>query len=49
MEGAEAAKTSNDHLWYGKALEGIGICLVLMLHLKHDFTVCCPPPIPVLS
>lgn len=39
VEGAEAAKTSSDHLWYGRALEGIGICMVLLLHLKVDFQV----------
>ncbi|KAH0615057.1 uncharacterized protein H6S33_000693 [Morchella sextelata] len=44
IEGAEAARTSSDHLWYGKALEGIGICMVLLLHLKVDFQI---PSIPL--
>lgn len=39
VEGGGVAKNYNDHLWHGKALEGIGICLAILLHLKVDFQV----------
>ncbi|PWW77774.1 TRAPP II complex protein [Tuber magnatum] len=37
VEGGNVAKSNNDHLWHGKALEGIGICLAILVHLKVDF------------
>ncbi|KAG0642031.1 TRAPP II complex [Tuber brumale] len=37
VEGGNVAKNNNDHLWHGKALEGIGICLAIFVHLKVDF------------
>ena len=40
VEGGNIAKNNNDHLWHGKALEGIGICLAILVHLKVDFQVC---------
>lgn len=39
IEGAEVAKTYNDHLWHGKALECIGVCMVILAYLKHNFQV----------
>ncbi|KAL7272815.1 hypothetical protein RUND412_004361 [Rhizina undulata] len=43
VESANSAKANNDFLWHGKALEGIGICLVVMAQLKVDFQI---PMIP---
>ncbi|KAF3931375.1 hypothetical protein ABW19_dt0200042 [Dactylella cylindrospora] len=45
-EGAIAAKTNSDYLWHGKALEGIGVSLVMMAFLGLEFqipTVVFPP------
>lgn len=39
VEGAEVCKLNNDHLWHGKALEGVGVCLVILAHLKVNFQV----------
>ncbi|KAF8472132.1 TRAPP II complex [Kalaharituber pfeilii] len=43
VEGANVAKNYNDHLWHGKALDGIGICLVILAYLGVDFQI---PNIP---
>ncbi|KAI5820096.1 TRAPP II complex [Pyronema omphalodes] len=43
VEGAESCRGVNDHLWHGKALEGIGVCLLILSNLKIPFTV---PVIP---
>ncbi|KAA8895856.1 TRAPP II complex [Sphaerosporella brunnea] len=43
VEGADVCRASNDHLWHGKALEGIGICLVLLANLGVQFQI---PTIP---
>ncbi|KAF8534674.1 TRAPP II complex [Trichophaea hybrida] len=42
-DGAEACRSSNDHLWHGKALEGIGVCLVVLANSKTSFQI---PTIP---
>ncbi|KAF3102111.1 hypothetical protein TWF103_007753 [Orbilia oligospora] len=38
-EGALAAKNSGDFLWHGKALEGIGVCLVIMAYMGLDLQI----------
>ncbi|ANB14360.1 Trs120p [Sugiyamaella lignohabitans] len=38
-EAATILKTAYDHLWYGSALEGIGICLVLQSFLEVPVTI----------
>ncbi|KAL7625112.1 hypothetical protein AAE478_004326 [Parahypoxylon ruwenzoriense] len=46
IEGATVAKSVNDHLWHGKALELITICLLLLGWVGVEFqvpTVCLPP------
>ncbi|KAI5803120.1 TRAPP II complex [Geopyxis carbonaria] len=43
IEGADVCRANNDHLWHGKALEGIGVCLVILAHLKVPFQI---PQIP---
>lgn len=39
VEGANIARSNNDHLWHGKALDGIGVCLVILAYLGVDFQV----------
>ena len=39
VEGANVARNNNDHLWHGKALNGIGVCLVILAYLGVDFQV----------
>ncbi|KAI1406515.1 Trs120-domain-containing protein [Hypoxylon fuscum] len=46
VEGATVAKSINDHLWHGKALELIAVCLLLLGWIGVEFqvpTVCLPP------
>ncbi|KFA60979.1 hypothetical protein S40285_02778 [Stachybotrys chlorohalonatus IBT 40285] len=46
MEGAAAARALNDHIWHGKALELIVICLFLLGWSGQEFhvpTICLPP------
>ncbi|KAI0389896.1 Trs120-domain-containing protein [Xylariaceae sp. FL0594] len=46
IEGATVAKSINDHLWHGKALELISLCLLLLAWAGHEFQVpaiCLPP------
>ncbi|KAI8961577.1 Trs120-domain-containing protein [Daldinia sp. FL1419] len=46
IEGATIAKSINDHLWHGKALELITICLLLLGWVGVEFqvpAVCLPP------
>ncbi|KAI5803997.1 TRAPP II complex [Peziza echinospora] len=43
VEGANVAKNMNDHLWHGKALDGIGVCLVILAYLGVDFQVSLQP------
>jgi len=46
IEGATVAKSINDHLWHGKALELILISLLLLAWIGHEFqvpTICLPP------
>ncbi|KAF3920526.1 hypothetical protein ABW20_dc0108759 [Dactylellina cionopaga] len=38
-EGAIAAKNNSDFLWHGKALEGIGVSLVMMAHMGLDLQI----------
>lgn len=45
-EAAIALKGGHDHLWYGSALEGIGICLVLLSFLEVPVSI---PPIALSS
>ncbi|KAI1375230.1 Trs120-domain-containing protein [Hypoxylon crocopeplum] len=45
IEGATVAKSINDHLWHGKALELITICLLLLGWIGVEFqvpTICLP-------
>ncbi|KAI1390945.1 Trs120-domain-containing protein [Hypoxylon trugodes] len=45
IEGASVAKSINDHLWHGKALELIVVCLLLLGWIGVEFqvpTVCLP-------
>ncbi|KAI0898056.1 Trs120-domain-containing protein [Annulohypoxylon nitens] len=45
VEGASIAKSINDHLWHGKALELITICLLLLGWIGVQFqvpTICLP-------
>lgn len=45
VEGATVAKSMNDHLWHGKALELITICLLLLGWVGVEFavpTICLP-------
>lgn len=45
IEGATVAKSINDHLWHGKALELITICLLLLGWIGIEFqvpTICLP-------
>ncbi|KAI1415257.1 Trs120-domain-containing protein [Hypoxylon sp. FL1857] len=45
VEGATVAKSINDHLWHGKALELIVICLLLLGWIGVEFqvpTICLP-------
>ena len=39
VEGANIARNNNDHLWHGKALNGIGVCLVILAYLGAEFQV----------
>ncbi|OTB07744.1 hypothetical protein M426DRAFT_317640 [Hypoxylon sp. CI-4A] len=46
IEGATVAKSINDHLWHGKSLELITICLLLLGWIGVEFQVpmvCLPP------
>ncbi|PKS10676.1 hypothetical protein jhhlp_002432 [Lomentospora prolificans] len=46
IEGATMARSVNDHVWHGKALELIVICLLLLAWAGIDFqvpVVCLPP------
>ncbi|KAI0457934.1 hypercellular protein A [Xylaria acuta] len=46
IEGATVAKSINDHLWHGKALELIFISLLMLAWAGHEFqvpTICLPP------
>ncbi|KAI0550834.1 hypercellular protein A [Xylaria curta] len=46
IEGATVAKSINDHLWHGKALELIFISLLMLAWAGHEFQVpivCLPP------
>ncbi|KAJ2974673.1 hypothetical protein NUW58_g8580 [Xylaria curta] len=46
VEGATVAKSINDHLWHGKALELIFISLLMLAWAGHEFqvpTVCLSP------
>ena len=43
VDGADLCRSNSDHLWHGKALEGIGVCLLLLAHLKVGFHI---PTIP---
>ncbi|TEA22823.1 Transport protein particle subunit trs120 [Colletotrichum sidae] len=46
IDGATVARSLNDHMWHGKALELITICLLLLGWSKVEFaipTVCLPP------
>ncbi|KAI5865544.1 Trs120-domain-containing protein [Durotheca rogersii] len=46
IEGATIAKSMNDHLWHGKGLELIAICLLLLGWAGIEFqvpSVCLPP------
>ncbi|TGJ79610.1 hypothetical protein E0Z10_g9140 [Xylaria hypoxylon] len=46
IEGATVAKSINDHLWHGKALELIFISLLMLAWAGHEFqvpTVCLSP------
>ncbi|KAI1104311.1 Trs120-domain-containing protein [Jackrogersella minutella] len=45
VEGATVAKSINDHLWHGKALELITVCLLLLGWVGLEFqvpTICLP-------
>ena len=47
IEGATVSRSINDHLWHGKALELIVVCLLLLAWADIEFqvpTVCLPPP-----
>ena len=47
IDGATVSRSINDHLWHGKALELIVICLLLLSWADIEFqvpTVCLPPP-----
>ncbi|KAI1214836.1 Trs120-domain-containing protein, partial [Annulohypoxylon truncatum] len=51
-EGATVAKSINDHLWHGKALELITICLLLLGWIGVQFqvpTICLPTNDKVIS
>ncbi|KAI0119942.1 hypercellular protein A [Nemania sp. FL0031] len=39
IDGATVAKSINDHLWHGKALELIFICLLMLAWSGHEFQV----------
>ncbi|KAI0188713.1 hypercellular protein A [Astrocystis sublimbata] len=46
IDGATVAKSINDHLWHGKALELIFISIIMLAWAGHEFqvpTVCLPP------
>ncbi|KAF6808428.1 hypercellular protein [Colletotrichum sojae] len=46
IDGATVARSINDHIWHGKALELITVCLLLLGWAKVEFTVptvCLPP------
>lgn len=46
IDGATVAKSTNDHLWHGKALELIFISLMMLAWAGHEFQVpmiCLPP------
>ncbi|KAJ3947208.1 uncharacterized protein N0V96_003597 [Colletotrichum fioriniae] len=46
IDGATVAKSINDHIWHGKALELITLCLLLLGWVKVDFqvpSICLPP------
>ena len=38
-DGATIARNVNDHLWYGRALECIEACILLLAWAGQDFTV----------
>lgn len=38
-EAAAIARANNDYLWYGAALEGIGVCLVLFAYLELNVQI----------
>ncbi|KAL1896553.1 hypothetical protein Sste5346_004587 [Sporothrix stenoceras] len=47
IEGATVSRSINDHLWHGKALELIVVCLLLLSWANIEFqvpSVCLPPP-----
>ncbi|CAK7271994.1 hypothetical protein SEPCBS57363_004906 [Sporothrix epigloea] len=47
VEGATVSRSINDHLWHGKALELIVICLLLLSWAEIEFqvpSICLPPP-----
>ncbi|CAK7265261.1 hypothetical protein SEPCBS119000_001415 [Sporothrix epigloea] len=47
IEGATVSRSINDHLWHGKALELIVVCLLLLSWAEIEFqvpSICLPPP-----
>ncbi|KAL8284873.1 hypothetical protein RB600_009348 [Gaeumannomyces tritici] len=47
IEGATVARSINDHIWQGKALEMIVVCLIMLGWAGVQFqvpTICLPPP-----
>ncbi|CAK7219202.1 hypothetical protein SEUCBS140593_003811 [Sporothrix eucalyptigena] len=47
IEGATVSRSINDHLWHGKALELIVVCLLLLSWADIEFqvpSICLPPP-----
>ncbi|CCJ30606.1 unnamed protein product [Pneumocystis jirovecii] len=38
-DAATMAKSSNDYLWHGSALEGIGVCLVILSFLQIEYQI----------
>ncbi|OAA66969.1 hypercellular protein [Niveomyces insectorum RCEF 264] len=47
VDGATVSRSINDHLWHGKALELIVVCLLLLAWADIEFqipNVCLPPP-----
>ncbi|KAG5518642.1 hypothetical protein PMAC_002611 [Pneumocystis sp. 'macacae'] len=38
-DAAIMAKSSNDYLWHGSALEGIGVCLVILSFLQIEYQI----------
>ncbi|EFX04579.1 hypercellular protein [Grosmannia clavigera kw1407] len=47
IDGATVSRSNNDHVWHGKALELIVVCLFLLGWADIEFqvpTICLPPP-----